>query len=226
MSIAFAVITQTSHTPIATSDAKETKYVKVADILEKKIEKRTLAFDHNKILEDALSFMVNQMALKPIALDFCDNKFTIGDIRAVYESFWKLTHNIDSIELGNFQNKILKQVDQDGNPVINPMPNKPENKAEEPIKKSLLGKRTLQEAQEQTSKPCEPTVSKMKRFANLMPMPIKKTLTHEPELIKRQRRRQRATAAIHQERHQGLPVFKHDCRAVCLRGIRQSSRWT
>ena len=72
--------------------------------------------------------MVNQMASKPIALDFCDNKFTIGDIRAVYESFWKLTHNIDSIELGNFQNKILKQVDQDGNPVINPMPNKPENK--------------------------------------------------------------------------------------------------
>ena len=128
MSIAFAVITQTSHTPIATSDAKEAKYVKVADILEKKIEKRVLAFDHNKILEDALNFMVNQMALKPIALDFCDNKFTIGDIRAVYESFWKLTHNIDSIELGNFQNKILKQIGEDGNPIINPMPNKPENK--------------------------------------------------------------------------------------------------
>ena len=107
MSIAFAVITQTSHTPIATSDAKEAKYVKVADILEKKIEKRVLAFDHNKILKDALNFMVNQMALKPIALDFCDNKFTIGDVRAVYESFWKLTHNIDYIELGNFQNKIL-----------------------------------------------------------------------------------------------------------------------
>lgn len=128
MSIAFAIITQTSHTPIATSDAKEAKYVKVADILEKKIEKRVLAFDHNKILKDALSFMVNQMALKPIALDFCDNKFTIGDIRAVYESFWKLTHNIDSIELGNFQNKILKQIGEDGNPIINPMPNKPENK--------------------------------------------------------------------------------------------------
>ena len=68
------------------------------------------------------------MALRPIALDFCDEKFTIGDVRAVYESFWKLTHNIESIELGNFQNKILKQVDQKGNRVINPMPNKPENK--------------------------------------------------------------------------------------------------
>ena len=128
MSVAFAIITQASHTPVATSDAKEAKYVKVADILEKKIEKKVLAFDHNKILEDAIDFMVNQMALKPIALDFCDDKFTVGDIRSVYESFWKLTHKIDSIELGNFQNKILKQVDQDGNPVINPMPNKPENK--------------------------------------------------------------------------------------------------
>ena len=128
MSVAFAIITQASHTPVATSDAKEAKYMKVSDILEKKIEKKVLAFDHNKILEDALDFMVSQMALKPIALDFCDDKFTVGDIRAVYESFWKLTHNIDAIELGNFQNKILKQVDQDGNPVINPMPNKPENK--------------------------------------------------------------------------------------------------
>ena len=128
MSVAFAIITQASHTPVATTDAKEAKYIKVSDILEKKIEKKVLAFDHNKILEDAIDFMVNQMALKPIALDFCDDKFTVGDIRAVYESFWKLTHNIDAIELGNFQNKILKQVDQEGNPVINPMPNKPENK--------------------------------------------------------------------------------------------------
>lgn len=128
MSVAFAIITQASHTPVASTDAKEAKYIKVSDVLEKKIEKKVLAFDHNKILEDALDFMVNQMALRPIALDFCDEKFTIGDVRAVYESFWKLTHNIESIELGNFQNKILKQVDQKGNRVINPMPNKPENK--------------------------------------------------------------------------------------------------
>jgi len=128
MSVAFAIITQASHTPVASTDAKEAKYIKVSDVIEKKIEKKVLAFDHNKILEDALDFMVNQMALRPIALDFCDEKFTIGDVRAVYESFWKLTHNIDAIELGNFQNKILKQVDQEGNPVINPMPNKPENK--------------------------------------------------------------------------------------------------
>ena len=128
MSVAFAIITQASHTPVASTDAKEAKYIKVSDVIEKKIEKKVLAFDHNKILEDALDFMVNQMALRPIALDFCDEKFTIGDVRAVYESFWKLTHNIESIELGNFQNKILKQVDQKGNRVINPMPNKPENK--------------------------------------------------------------------------------------------------
>ena len=56
MSLAFAIITQASHTPVATSDAKETKYVKVSNILEKKIEKKVLAFDHNKILGDALDF--------------------------------------------------------------------------------------------------------------------------------------------------------------------------
>ena len=40
MSVAFAIITQSSHTPVATSDAKEAKYIKVSDILEKKIEKK------------------------------------------------------------------------------------------------------------------------------------------------------------------------------------------
>ena len=131
MSVAFAVISQASHTPSAGTDAEEAKYFKVADIFEKNIKNRILAFDHNKILEDALNFMVNKLALEPIALDFCDDKFTIGDVRGVYLSFWKLTHNIKSIELGNFQNKFIKQTDQDGQPVVKPMENKPENKREQ-----------------------------------------------------------------------------------------------
>ena len=44
MSVAFAIITQASHTPVATSDAKEAEYVKVSDILEKKIEKKNSSF--------------------------------------------------------------------------------------------------------------------------------------------------------------------------------------
>ena len=131
MSIAFAVITQASHLPSADTDAADAKYFKVSDVLDKNIENKILAFDHNKILQDALDFMVNKLALEPIALDFCDDKFTIGDVRGVYLSFWKLTHNVESIELGNFQNKFIKQVDQDGQPVVKPMENKPENKREQ-----------------------------------------------------------------------------------------------
>tara|TARA_Y100000992_G_C21208797_1_gene464382 strand:- start:71 stop:925 length:855 start_codon:yes stop_codon:yes gene_type:complete len=128
MSQAFAVILQKSHTPKADTDAEDAKYFKVSDILNKKIEKKVLAFDHNQILVDAVNLFVKKLALEPVALDFCDEKFTIGDIRGIYESFWKITHNIESIELGNFQNKMIKQVDEYGNPVIVPMPNKAENK--------------------------------------------------------------------------------------------------
>jgi 8-oxo-dGTP diphosphatase len=128
MSQAFAVVLQKSHNPKADTDAEDAKYFKVSDILNKKIEKKVLAFDHNQILLDAVNLFVKKLALEPVALDFCDEKFTIGDIRAIYESFWRISHNIDSIELGNFQNKMIKQVDEHGNPVIQPMPNKPENK--------------------------------------------------------------------------------------------------
>ena len=49
-------------------------------------------------------------------------------MRRVYESFWKVHHGIDKIELGNFQNKLLKQTDERGNPIILPLPDKPENR--------------------------------------------------------------------------------------------------
>ena len=105
MSVAFAIITQASHTPIASTDAKEAKYIKVSDVIEKKIEKKVLAFDHNKILEDALDFMVNQMALRPIALDFCDEKFTIGDVRGFMKVFGSLHIILNQLNLVIFKTK-------------------------------------------------------------------------------------------------------------------------
>ncbi len=128
MSCAFAVVLPVSHRPVASTDAEEAEYVKVSDIFSKKIDKKVLAFDHNQILFDAVDLFIDKLALEPVALDFCDDKFTIGDVRSVYESFWKIAYEIKNIELGNFQNKLIKQVDEEGRPVIVPMPNKPENK--------------------------------------------------------------------------------------------------
>ena len=42
MSVAFAVISQASHTPSAGTDAEEAKYFKVADIFEKNIKNKFL----------------------------------------------------------------------------------------------------------------------------------------------------------------------------------------
>ena len=148
MSIAFALISQASHIPEGGSDAFEAKYFKVSDILDNnknifyereeiealnpKMSKNVLAFDHNIILKDSIELFVKKLALEPVAIDFCDEKFTVGDIRSVYESFWKISYNIDDIKLGNFLNKMIKQKDEEGNPVIIPMANKPENKRAQP----------------------------------------------------------------------------------------------
>ena len=45
------------------------------------------------------------MALRPIALDFCDEKFTIGDVRAVYESFGSLHIILNQLNLVIFKTK-------------------------------------------------------------------------------------------------------------------------
>jgi 8-oxo-dGTP diphosphatase len=128
MSCAFGVILQKKHMPKASTDAEDAKYFKVSDILSKNIEKKVLAFDHNNILLDTINLFVKKLALEPIALDFCDDRFTIGDVRMVYQSFWSLVHDIEHIEIGNFQNKLMKQIDEYGNPIIIPLPDKPENR--------------------------------------------------------------------------------------------------
>ena len=128
MSVAYIVTSQASHTPTPDTDAIDARYIKVNDIFNKKIENKFLAFDHNQILMDAVSFFVNKLAFEPVALDFCDNKFTVGDVRMVYECFWKVNYGIEKIELGNFQNKLLKQTDENGNSILIPLPDKPENK--------------------------------------------------------------------------------------------------
>ena len=49
-------------------------------------------------------------------------KLTIADIRYVYQSVWSIKHNEIIVELGNFQNKILKQKDENGKPLISELP--------------------------------------------------------------------------------------------------------
>ena len=120
MSVAYAAILNKEVIPFSGSDAEEAKYFKVKEVLNGEINRGRLAFDHNQILKDSLSYISEKMKFTPIALDFLQEEFTIGEIRSVYEAFWSITDNLDSIDLSNFHKKVLSQKDQDGNPVILP----------------------------------------------------------------------------------------------------------
>ena len=101
-------------------DAKEAAFFPIKEVLEGKIEKGRLAFDHDQILKDALNQFTESLAFSPIALDLCDEEFTISDVRGVYQAFWDLTYGVSDIDLGNFQNKMLKLADIEGKNVFIP----------------------------------------------------------------------------------------------------------
>ena len=118
ISNAFLTILPRNYNPISGTDTSDAKFFKVKDVLNKKIEKKVLAFDHNQMLDDAVVFLQDKLTYSTIALDFCDKHFTIADIRHVYQSVWSLKDDEITVELGNFQNKILKQKDENGTHMI------------------------------------------------------------------------------------------------------------
>ena len=100
------------------SDASAAAFIPVKDILEGKIEKKRLAFDHNDILSDAVNFFAKQIMNEPLAFSLCEKEFTLAEVRGVYQAFWDIVYDFNKIEIGNFQNKLLKLEDIQGNKIL------------------------------------------------------------------------------------------------------------
>ncbi|MGO4583996.1 NUDIX domain-containing protein [Arthrobacter sp. 2RAF6] len=69
----------------AGSDAEHAAWYPVNQILEGEL---TLAFDHERILADALERAKSKLEYSPLAAAFCGEEFTIAQLRAVYEAVW------------------------------------------------------------------------------------------------------------------------------------------
>ena len=69
----------------AGSDAEQAAWYPVRDVLEGKLE---LAFDHARILDDALERAKSKLEYSPLGAAFCDEEFTIAQLRSVYEAVW------------------------------------------------------------------------------------------------------------------------------------------
>ena len=95
----WAIIPDLPH-PRSGSDAAYAELVPVAELESGRIR---LAFDHDRIITDAIEQARSSLEDTTIATRFCPSEFTITDLRRVYDTVWG-----SEVDPGNFQRKVKK----------------------------------------------------------------------------------------------------------------------
>ena len=85
----------------AGTDAAHAALIPAADILEERIE---LAFDHLRIVRDALEGVRVELELSGIATAFVGTTFTMAELRAVYEAIWGV-----QLDAANFRRSLVSK---------------------------------------------------------------------------------------------------------------------
>jgi 8-oxo-dGTP diphosphatase len=83
--------------PTAGDDASVAAWLSVAEVA----GSRKLAFDHPRILTDALERLRDDLEHTTLAFTFLPEEFTVADLRTVYEAVWE-----QPLDPGNFQRKV------------------------------------------------------------------------------------------------------------------------
>jgi 8-oxo-dGTP diphosphatase len=96
ISVAFLAIMPDLPLPVAGSDASTAAWQPVDQV------RGTLAFDHDRILDDAVERARGRLEFTTLATTFCGPAFTMGDLRRVYEVVWG--HELDP---RNFSRKVI-----------------------------------------------------------------------------------------------------------------------
>ena len=84
---------------VAGTDATDASLIPVSDALDGKIE---LAFDHARIVRDAVERVRIDLELRGIATAFVGPTFTLAELRAVYEAVWGV-----HLDGANFRRSVL-----------------------------------------------------------------------------------------------------------------------
>lgn len=85
ISVAYLALVPDLPEPEAGSDAAEASWRPVADLLDRP---RQLAFDHHTILADGVERARAKLEYSPVGTAFCDETFTVNELRQVYEAVW------------------------------------------------------------------------------------------------------------------------------------------
>ena len=83
------------------SDAAAAALIPVADVLSGKVE---LAFDHLRIVGDAVDRVRIELEISGIATAFVGSTFTLAELRAVYEALWGV-----QFDAANFRRRVVSE---------------------------------------------------------------------------------------------------------------------
>jgi 8-oxo-dGTP diphosphatase len=102
VSVAWLALAADLPDPAPGGDAAEAQWVRVDRALADGVEGMPLAFDHQAILGDGLERARGKIEYATIATEFCPERFTVGELRNVYEVVWGR-----SIDPRNFHRKVV-----------------------------------------------------------------------------------------------------------------------
>src|SRR4029450_1799589 len=99
VTVAYLAVLRDVGAIVAGTDAAHAALVPASDILEERIE---LAFDHLRIVRDAIERVRVELEVSGIATAFVGTTFTMAELRAVYEAIWGV-----QLDAANFRRSLV-----------------------------------------------------------------------------------------------------------------------
>ncbi len=97
VSVAWLVLAPDLPSPVAGTDAEDASWRSVDGTL----SSGRLAFDHASILRDGVERARAKLEYSSLGASFCDDEFTVGELRAAYEAVWGI-----ELDPRNFHRKV------------------------------------------------------------------------------------------------------------------------
>jgi len=101
VTVAYLAVIRDVGAVVAGTDAADAALVPVSDVLKGRID---LAFDHLRIVRDAIERVRIELEVSGIATAFVGTTFTLAELRAVYEAIWGV-----QLDAANFRRSIVSE---------------------------------------------------------------------------------------------------------------------
>ena len=101
VTVAFLAVVRDVGSVVAGTDAEAAALIPISGVLDGKID---LAFDHLRIVSDAIERVRVELEVSGIATAFVGSTFTMAELRAVYEAIWGV-----QLDAANFRRSIVAE---------------------------------------------------------------------------------------------------------------------